>query len=147
MTVQDRRFGPDWLPRWELIALAVGDLIALIIFAALGRSSHNMDAGEGPLLAVLNTAAPFAVAWLLTGAAVGLYTGRALYPPGRVLLRTLLARRRVYARQGDIWATAGGFDATEREFVLLPSGGEHPSVLSYALEGTTLDRFAPAVPR
>jgi hypothetical protein len=60
---------------------------------------------------------------------------------------TLLARRRVYARQGDIWATAGGFDATEREFVLLPSGGEHPSVLSYALEGTTLDRFAPAVPR
>ncbi|HLV44497.1 MAG TPA: DUF3054 domain-containing protein [Aggregatilineales bacterium] len=91
MTVQDRRFGPDWLPRWELIALAVGDLIALIIFAALGRSSHNMDAGEGPLLAVLNTAAPFAVAWLLTGAAVGLYTGRALYPPGRVLLRTLLA--------------------------------------------------------
>jgi len=91
VTVQDRRFGPDWLPRWELIALAVGDLIALIIFAALGRSSHNMDAGEGPLLAVLNTAAPFAVAWLLTGAAVGLYTGRALYPPGRVLLRTLLA--------------------------------------------------------
>lgn len=91
MTVQDRRFGPEWLPRWELIALAVGDFIAMVIFAAVGRSSHNMDAGEGPLLAVLNTAAPFALAWLLAGAAVGLYTGKALYPPGRVLLRTLLA--------------------------------------------------------
>ena len=53
--------------------------------------ARYVPAGEGPLLAVLNTAAPFAVAWLLTGAAVGLYTGRALYPPGRVLLRTLLA--------------------------------------------------------
>ena len=60
---------------------------------------------------------------------------------------TLLARRRVYARQGGVWVTAGGFDATEREFVLVPSGGEQPSVLSYVLEGTTLDRFAPAVPR
>lgn len=82
--------GPDWLPRWELAALALGDFVALVVFAAIGRSSHHL-AGTTPLLAVLNTAVPFMVVWLVVGMALGMYRGLALYPLGRVVWRTLLA--------------------------------------------------------
>jgi FlaA1/EpsC-like NDP-sugar epimerase len=82
--------GPDWLPRWELAALALGDFLALILFAVIGRSSHGMT-GPTPLLSVLNTAVPFMVAWLVIGMVLGMYRGVALYPLGRVIWRTLLA--------------------------------------------------------
>jgi hypothetical protein len=82
--------GPEWLPRWELAALALGDFLALILFATIGRSSHGMT-GPTPLLSVLNTAVPFMVAWLVVGMALGMYRGVALYPLGRVIWRTLLA--------------------------------------------------------
>ena len=83
--------GPDWLPTWELVALALGDFLVLVIFAVVGRGSHSLSTGPGRIVAVLNTAAPFMLAWLLVGAAVGTYRGKALYPPARVLARTLLA--------------------------------------------------------
>lgn len=82
---------PQWLPTWELVALALGDLIALTIFAAVGRASHDLIATQGAVRATLNTAAPFMLAWLLVGMALGMYRGTALYPLGRVLWRTLLA--------------------------------------------------------
>ncbi len=87
----ERRASPDWLPRWELAALAVGDLLALVIFAAIGGASHGTLSGDAPLLRVLNTAAPFMLAWLLVGMVVGVYQGTALYPVGRVVGRTLVA--------------------------------------------------------
>lgn len=83
--------GPDWLPTWELAALALGDFLVLVIFAVVGRGSHGLSTGQGGIVAVLNTAAPFMLAWLIVGAAVGTYRGKALYPPARVLARTLLA--------------------------------------------------------
>ena len=82
---------PQWLPNWELVALAVGDLLSLITFAAVGRASHDLIATQGAVLATLNTAAPFMLAWLLVGMVLGMYRGTALYPLGRVLWRTLLA--------------------------------------------------------
>ncbi len=82
---------PEWLPRWELIVLAVGDLIALVIFAIIGRASHQELTTQGPLLAVLNTAAPFMLSWLLVGMVLGMYRGKALFPLTRVIWRTLLA--------------------------------------------------------
>jgi hypothetical protein len=82
---------PDWLPRWELLALAVGDMVVLILFVLLGRASHSVGAGQGALMAFANTAVPFMLAWVLAGAVVGLYSGRALYPLGRVIGRTALA--------------------------------------------------------
>ncbi len=82
---------PRWLPTWELAALALGDLIALIIFAAVGRASHDLVATQGVLRATLNTAAPFMLAWLLVGMVLGMYHGTALYPLKRVLWRTALA--------------------------------------------------------
>ena len=58
---------PDQLPRWEMIALAIGDLIALILFAIAGRSSHGVLAQSG-FLGVLNTAIPFMLSWLIASA-------------------------------------------------------------------------------
>ncbi len=91
---QDERpaASPERLPRWELVALFVGDLIVFLIFAALGRSSHGLDAGSGlSLRGVLNTAIPFMTAWLLVGILAGTYRGIAFYPLLRVVGLTLLA--------------------------------------------------------
>jgi hypothetical protein len=73
-----------------MIALAVGDLIALILFAIAGRSSHGVLAQSG-FLGVLNTAIPFMLSWLIASAAVGTFSGKALYPLGRVIWRTTAA--------------------------------------------------------
>lgn len=78
---------PNWLPTWELIALALGDFITLLIFAAIGRASHDI-AGSGKFLALFDTAVPFMVAFLIAGIVLGLYRGKALYPVGRVLWKT-----------------------------------------------------------
>lgn len=80
---------PDWLPRWELIALFVGDLLVLTLFAAVGRASHSIETSG--IRAVVNTAVPFMIAWLLVGLVLGMYSGKALYPLGRVIWKTLLA--------------------------------------------------------
>ncbi len=80
----------DWLPRWELIVLFIGDIIALLLFAFWGEARHGLLAGE-PIRVVVNTAAPFMLAWLAVGAAAGTYRGTALFPARRVLLRTLAA--------------------------------------------------------
>lgn len=52
--------------------LAIVDTIALIIFAAIGKSSHSAD-GSLDILAVLSTAFPFIVAWLGTSPVTGVY--------------------------------------------------------------------------
>lgn len=82
---------PAWLPTWELTVLALGDLLALVAFAAIGRSSHDLLQGQDALRGTLNTAAIFMLAWLLVGMALGMYRGTALYPLRRVIWRTLLA--------------------------------------------------------
>ena len=80
---------PNWLPTWELIALPVGDFITLLIFAAVGRASHDIG-GRSPFLALFDTAVPFMLAFLIVGMLVGLYRGKALYPVSRVLWKTAL---------------------------------------------------------
>jgi len=89
-SVEYVRANPQWLPRWEVIALTAGDTIALITFAVVGRASHNLTGEQGPFLAAINTAVPFVVAWIVVGGLVGSYRGTALYPLGRVATRTLI---------------------------------------------------------
>jgi hypothetical protein len=89
-TGQVRLTGQGWLPRWEVIALAAGDSIAVLVFAVIGRASHDLLATDGPILATLNTAVPFAAAWIVVGLITGFYNGRALFPAGRVVWQTLL---------------------------------------------------------
>ena len=75
---------------WLVGLLALGDGLALLTFAAVGRASHSLTAGV-PLLAALLTAAPFAAAWVIVAPLVGAYRGRNLVSPGRWLARTALA--------------------------------------------------------
>jgi len=81
---------PRLLPRWELIALVLGDLLVLIVFAALGRSNHGLTAVDSSFRAVLNTAMPFVIAWIAGGLFTGAYQGQGLFPVGRTILRTLI---------------------------------------------------------
>lgn len=53
--------------------LALVDAVALVIFAAIGKSSHSADGSLDPL-AVLITAFPFVTAWLTTSPLTGVYS-------------------------------------------------------------------------
>lgn len=88
---ESSRADPDCLPGWELITLVLGDLITWIAFAVAGRASHERLAAPEPIRAMLNTAAPFMLAWLIVGMAAGTYRGTTLYPLRHVLWRTALA--------------------------------------------------------
>lgn len=78
---------PNWLPTWELVVLAVGDFLTLLVFSAIGRASHGMQEGGG-FVSLFDTAVPFMLAFLLAGIILGLYRGKALYPVGRVIWKT-----------------------------------------------------------
>ena len=52
------------LSRRALLLLA-GDLVALALFAILGRNTHDEAIGFGAVRAVVGTAAPFLVGWLV----------------------------------------------------------------------------------
>jgi hypothetical protein len=81
----------EWLPIWELVALFLGDLITLILFGVWGQSTHNLlQSSTSPAAAVVNTAAPFMVSWLIVGIFIGTYKGTALYPLSRVIWKTAL---------------------------------------------------------
>lgn len=53
--------------------LAIIDTISLIVFAAIGKSSHSAN-GDLDILAVLMTAFPFVTAWLSTSPLTGVYS-------------------------------------------------------------------------
>lgn len=53
--------------------LAVVDSISLVIFAAIGKSSHSAD-GSLDLIGILITAFPFITAWLATSPLTGVYS-------------------------------------------------------------------------
>lgn len=89
------------LPRWEIIALVLGDILAVLIFVIIGRLSHRMVSAEGNLLAIINTGIPFAIAWVLVGIATGQYRPAALHPVMNIILRTLLT--------GVLASPLGGF--------------------------------------
>lgn len=73
---------------WRVIALAGGDALAFVAFAALGRRSH----GEANAVAeVLWTAFPFALAWFLVAPWLGAYRRAQTDGPRRMLARTELA--------------------------------------------------------
>jgi len=74
-----------------MVAVGLGDTAMLILFAALGRDSHQSVSAQGPVIGTINTAVPFVVSWLVVGAISGAFTGKAMFPIGRVIWRTLLA--------------------------------------------------------
>jgi hypothetical protein len=54
--------------------LAVGDIVMLLLFAALGRRSHGEAAGFGAVLEVGRTALPFILGWLAAAPLAGAFS-------------------------------------------------------------------------
>lgn len=71
------------------VIAAIGEVIILLAFAAIGRASHNHQ-GQGPILGTLGTTAPFLIGWF--AAAFGLGTYRASAFTGVVPAAILAAR-------------------------------------------------------
>lgn len=80
--------------RNSLALLIAGDLLVILSFVWIGRSSHNMAITD--IIASLSTAVPFIVSWFAITPWFGIYTPAIYQSWQRVTLRLLLA-----------WAVAG----------------------------------------
>ncbi len=72
----------------RIIALAIGDVIVFLVFAAVGRRNHGETSA---VLSVTITALPFAIAWFIVSPFVGAFRRGLELQPGKMALRTLLA--------------------------------------------------------
>lgn len=80
---------PDTLGRTA--ALVAGDLIALMVFAAIGRRSHAEAAGFDSLIQIARTGSPFIIGWLLVSPWLGAYRRRNTSRPLDMLNTTAVA--------------------------------------------------------
>lgn len=71
--------------------LVLGDAVAFLVFASVGRSSHSEASGLGALGQVVGTAAPFALAWFAVAPFMGAYRRDAVTSVRGMLSRTGLA--------------------------------------------------------
>ena len=76
-------------PGRRTLALLAGDIIAFLIFAALGRRSHSAAAGLGELIEIAITAAPFILGWLAAAPWLGAFGPATAGRPGSMLRVTL----------------------------------------------------------
>ena len=75
----------------RIILLVTGDLIAFIVFAALGRETHNEATGLGAIGQTLWTAFPFILGWFLVAPWLGAFTRARTERPLDMLQRTEIA--------------------------------------------------------
>lgn len=75
----------------RIIVLVLGDALAFLVFAAIGRGSHGEATGLGALGEVAWTAVPFALGWFLVAPLVGAFRRSATEPPAQMLKRTEVA--------------------------------------------------------
>ncbi len=75
----------------RIVNLVIGDTLAFIIFAIIGRSSHGESVDPGSIFQILLTAAPFAAGWLIVAPFLGAFRGDITDNPRKMVARTLLA--------------------------------------------------------
>lgn len=76
---------------WRVVALAAGDAVSFLLFAAVGRSTHNEASGITALLQIGGTALPFALGWFAVSPFAGAFRRSKTTGPWRMLARTELA--------------------------------------------------------
>lgn len=76
---------------WRMVALTVGDVASFLVFAAVGRSTHDEASGITALLQVAETALPFALGWFVVSPFVGAFRRSKTTGVRRMLARTELA--------------------------------------------------------
>lgn len=77
--------------RARIPVLIAGDAVMFLLFAGIGRDSHQEASGLGALGLVALTALPFALGWFAVAPLLGAYRARATATPGAMLRRTELA--------------------------------------------------------
>jgi len=75
----------------RIAALVVGDLIAFVVFATLGRETHNEATGLGAIGQTLWTALPFMLGWFLVAPWLGAFRRTGTARPLDMLRRTEIA--------------------------------------------------------
>jgi len=66
-------------------------MVALMVFAAIGRGSHGEAAGLGAIGEVAQTAAPFVIGWLITAPWLGAFSPQATGTPLKMLRTTAIS--------------------------------------------------------
>jgi Protein of unknown function (DUF3054) len=74
-----------------LLTLILGDTLAFLVFAAIGRSSHVEAAGLNAIPQIVETAAPFLIGWAIAAPFVGAYRVELLTSAKGMLARTAMA--------------------------------------------------------
>ncbi len=77
------------LPFTHLAALIGGDLLVILSFIWIGRSSHSLSTSD--ILAGLSTALPFIIGWFLITPWFGIYKGNVCQNRRRLIPRLLIA--------------------------------------------------------
>jgi Protein of unknown function (DUF3054) len=75
--------------RW-IVALVAGDIVSFLVFAAVGRRSHNEASGPAAIGQIASTALPFALGWFLVSPWLGAFRRTLITSPRRMLARTEL---------------------------------------------------------
>ena len=76
---------------WRTAALVVGDAASFLVFAAVGRQTHDEASGIAALGQVAMTALPFALGWFTVSPFVGAFRRLRTVGPRRMLARTEMA--------------------------------------------------------
>jgi len=99
-------------PTFRTSILIAGDVLVILSFVWIGRSSHNLSLAD--VLAGLSTALPFIIGWFLITPWFGLFRAQVNKHRGQLTVRLLLA-----------WAIAGPLALVLRALFLgrpLPGG-------------------------
>lgn len=76
---------------WRVIALAAGDAASFLLFAAVGRRTHDEASGITALLQIAETALPFALGWFAISPFAGAFRRNKTTGLWRMLTRTEFA--------------------------------------------------------
>ncbi len=91
VTTKETKDPPETSNTGRIAILVVGDAIAFLVFAAIGRSSHGEAAGLTAIPQIALTAAPFAAGWFIVAPFVGAYRRELTAQPRKMAIRTILS--------------------------------------------------------
>lgn len=76
------------VPRGSIAILAIGDVVAVLVFVLVGLENHRMTSNL--LFNVVRIAAPFLIGWFVVAPFTGAFSRPLLHRPGAFMLRSVL---------------------------------------------------------
>lgn len=75
----------------RIVRLTIGDVLVFLVFAMVGRNSHNETSGLNALPQIALTALPFALGWFIVSPFMGAFKRDLVGQPRKMAIRTSLA--------------------------------------------------------